>query len=418
MGKDLKGKELGTGLSQKKDGRYSARFTDRFGRRREYRNQKLSEVKDWLSKELYEDKMRLNIIDESITLDDWYNKWLSIYKYNVIRDNTKRHYEHVYRKHISPTLGKKRLNSITQLQIRALLKKLAEEGYQFETQNKVRVLLVDLFNKALIDDFVRKNPARGIKLIRDEEKDIRVLTKEEQVAFFECSKGTFYDNLFMVAVTTGLRPGELCALTVDDIDFENKLINVDKTILYQKLDGDDKKTFHIGPPKTKSSYRKVPMNKQCEIALKKQRMQKEIVAARESKKVPEQYRNLLFTTSFNTPINSEIYCAAIEKIVQEINKTRDVLDEFELFSGHCFRHTFATRCFEAGIKPRTVQQYLGHATIQMTMNLYTHVLEQHEQEEMSKLENSLNFEETEDDIEKRFEQLQTQSEKVIHLGIS
>ena len=53
MGKDLKGKELGTGLSQKKDGRYSARFTDRFGRRREYRNQKLSEVKDWLSKELY-----------------------------------------------------------------------------------------------------------------------------------------------------------------------------------------------------------------------------------------------------------------------------------------------------------------------------------------------------------------------------
>ena len=68
---------------------------------------------------------------------------------------------------------------------------------------------------------------------------------------------------------------------------------------------------------------------------------------------------------------------------------RGELEQFESFSGHCFRHTFATRCFEAGIQPKTVQKYLGHATLQMTMDLYTHVLENHLSDEMDKLEDRL-----------------------------
>lgn len=421
MGKDLKGKELGSCLSQKKDGRYCARFTNRFGKRKEYRNSSLSEVKDWLNKEMYEDKMKMNIIDDGITLDEWYSKWMSIYKYNTIRPNTKRHYEQVYSKHISPVLGSLSLTSISQLQIRALIKELYTKGFQFETQNKVRVLLVDMFNKALNDEFVRKNPAKGIKLVRDKEKDVRVLSKEEQVTFFECCRGTFYDNLFVAAVTSGLRSGELCAITPNDLDFDKKLISVDKTLLYQKLEGDEKKCFHLGPPKTKTSTRQVPMNKQCELALKKQLMQKRIISARGVKEVPEEFSDLLFTTSFNTPINAEIYNDAIGKIVKEINKTRDQLDEFEVFSAHCFRHTFATRCFEAGIQPKTVQKYMGHATLQMTMNLYTHVLEKQQQEEMFKLENVLNFEESESDIEKKFSRFEEETLKfdnLIRLEIS
>lgn len=67
----------------------------------------------------------------------------------------------------------------------------------------------------------------------------------------------------------------------------------------------------------------------------------------------------------------------------------DDLDQFESFSSHTFRHTFATRCFESGIEPKTVQQWLGHATLQMTMDLYTHVMEQHQTNEMDKLNNKL-----------------------------
>lgn len=389
MGKDLKGKEIGKGFSQRPDGTYEGRYVDRFGKRQSLYDKNLKKLKAAVDKAIFEDKSHMNVVDENITLDEWYEKWLTIHKYKVIRANTKRHYVQVYQKHIKPTFGNQKLIKITQLQIRGLLKELDEQGYQFETKNKVRILLLDMFNKAMIDDFVLKNPAKGIKIVRDEEKDIRVLTPEEQAAFFECCKGTFYDSLFTVAVSTGLRPGELCALTWDDIDWEKMEIRVTKTLLYQKLEGDVQKTFHIGPPKTKSSIRNVPINRQCSLALKKQRMQKNVVAMKTPKKPLVGFEDLLFTTKYNTPINAEIYCDAILRIVNEINLMRDVLEEFEIFSGHCFRHTFATRCFEAGIQPKTVQQYLGHANLQMTMDLYTHVLKVYKKNEMMKLENSL-----------------------------
>ena len=105
---------------------------------------------------------------------------------------------------------------------------------------------------------------------RNEEKDIRVLSVDEQKTFFDCCKGTFYDNFFTVAVSTGMRIGELAALRWEDIDLENKIIHVTRTLIYQKFEGDEKKEFHFGDPKTWSSTRDIPINNQCEIALKKQ----------------------------------------------------------------------------------------------------------------------------------------------------
>lgn len=81
----------------------------------------------------------------------------------------------------------------------------------------------------------------------------------------------------------------------------------------------------------------------------------------------------MFVTRFNTPINSVIYSDSIRSVVRRINDTKSSDDEFPFFSGHTFRHTFATRCFESGIEPKVVQSYLGHATLKMTMDLYTHV---------------------------------------------
>lgn len=391
MGKSLNGRELGTGISQRKDGRYQGRYTDRFGKRKTLYHDKLAELKRLLSKAKYEDEMKLNIVDNTITLDEWFKKWINVHKYGVIRASTKSTYTQVYKKHIAPTLGKVRLQDITQLRVKDLLKKLDENGFGYETKNKVRILILDMFNKAMIDEFINRNPAKSIKLTRDEKKDVRVLTPKEQTEFFDACKGTFYDNLFIVAVTTGLRVGEISALRWEDIDFERNTIKVTRTLLYQKIEelGDTKKTFHINPPKTKTSKRDVPMGRQCILALKKQYMQKNIIASKTPKKVDEKFQDLLFTTKYNTPINSQIMCDAIKRIVDEINLTKDTLEEVDVFSMHCFRHTFATRCFEAGIQPKTVQAYLGHATLQMTMDLYTSVLDDHKQNEIDKLENRI-----------------------------
>ena len=385
LGKDLKGKELGQGIVQKKSGRYEARYVDRFGKRISISGKDLKDVKKRYNEALYENDKQINI-RENITLDEWYKEWMDVYKFDVIRENTKKYYNTVYKKHISPYLGMFNLADITQYQIKKRLKELKENGYKFETCNKVKILLVDIFNKALINEYVRRNPAKGITLKRDEKKDIRVLTREEQVTFFDCCKGTFYDNLFVTAVSTGMRIGELAALKWEDIDWNNMVINVRKTLVYQQYEGDAKKDFHFENPKTNKSTRKIPINRQCELALKKQFMQKRAVASKQpiTKNVRKDCADLLFTTRFNTPLNSQIVCDAINKIIEEINLTKDCLDEMESFSAHCFRHTFATRCFEAGIAPKTVQKYLGHATLQMTMDLYTSVMPQHMETEMNK----------------------------------
>ncbi len=402
-------------MRQKSNGVYSARYVDRFGNRKEIYDRSLAELKRKLNTALYDDANGNNVEDNSITLSQWFKSWIEIHKYKVIRNNTKMYYTQLYTKHIEPFLGKKKIKDITQLNIKALLKELDQKGYHYETKNKVRIMLLDMFDKAMVDNYVLKNPCKGIRLARDEKKDMRVFSREEQAEFFECSKGTFYDNLFVVAVSTGLRQGEICALTWDDIDFEKKEISVTKTLLYQKLEGDTQKEFHLNPPKTRTSKRTVPISKQCETALKKQYIQRNNVMARKSAKPLEGFENLLFTTKYGTPICNQILLDAIKRIIEEINLCRDELEQFEIFSPHCFRHTFATRCFEAGIQPKTVQTYLGHATLQMTMDLYTSVLGNHRQEEMQKLENVLNdvFECVDNNIEEKFKQEQARKEKVV-----
>ena len=91
----------------------------------------------------------------------------------------------------------------------------------------------------------------------------------------------------------------------------------------------------------------------------------------------------------------------------------------ENFSCHCFRHTFATRCFEAGIHPKTVQTYLGHATLQMTMDLYTTVLKEHKTSEMDKLSNILEqINENENMImQQKYDKIQSESkDNIISIG--
>ena len=81
------------GISQRKNGIYQARYVDRFGNRNTIYDKNLRELKNKLNSSIYEDKKKLNVVDEATTLDEWYNKWIDIHKYNVIRINTKRHYE-------------------------------------------------------------------------------------------------------------------------------------------------------------------------------------------------------------------------------------------------------------------------------------------------------------------------------------
>jgi len=371
MGKDLKGKELGIGITQRKDGLYQGRYTDRFGKKQTIYEKKLTDLRKNLAKAIAENENFVSV-SQNITLDAWFDRWMKIYKEKSVRPNTKREYTHIYYKNISPYLGDRNINSLVKSDIQRLIDKAHEDNYQYERQNKIKVILTDMFSRAIEDNLMVRNPTSGVKLRADKKVVAKALTLEEQNTFFDFCKNTFYDNLFNVAVNTGLRPGELFALQLSDVNMDEGYIDVNKTLVYQKYLDDEHKTFHVEPPKTKQSYRKVPINSVCRMYLERQFELKKVV----SQKRPKQKNEYLFVTKFNTPLNSVIYSDAIKAVIRQINLIRPFDNPFKIFSGHAFRHTFATRCFEAGVNGKVVQAYLGHASLKMTMDLYTHVTEE------------------------------------------
>ena len=371
MGKDLKGKELGVGLNQRKDGVYQARYTDRWGKRKTIYGKNLRELRKQLAEAISDNENFTSIKDE-ITLDRWFVRWMDVYKSKSVRPNTKREYTHIYNKNISPYIGGRNINSLVKSDIQQLIDRAHDDGYMYERQNKIKIILSDMLQRASEDHLLINNPVSGVKLRADKEINAKALTVDEQNTFFDYCSNTFYDNLFNVAVNTGLRPGELFALQLSDVDLENGYIDVNKTLVYQKYLDDDCKTFHIEPPKTKQSYRKVPINSICKAYLEKQFELKKVISG----KRPKQQNDYLFVTKFNTPLNSVIYSDAIKAVIRQINLVRPLDNQFDVFSGHAFRHTFATRCFEAGVDAKVVKSYLGHASLKMTMDLYTHVTDE------------------------------------------
>ena len=380
MGKDLKGKELGIGLSQRKDGVYQARYTDRWGKRKTIYGNDIRLLRKQLAEEIT-DNEKFSNVKEDITLDYWFGRWMEVYKNKSVRPNTKREYTHIYQKNISPYLGDRNISTLIKSDIQLLIDTASDNGYAYERQNKIKVILRDMLQRAVEDQLVINNPVSGIKLRADKEIKAQALSEEEQNIFFDYCRNTFYENLFNVAVNTGLRPGELFALQLSDIDIEKGYIEVNKTLVYQKYLTDSKKEFHIEPPKTKQSYRKVPINSICMSYIERQFELKKII----SSKRPKQQNNYLFVTKFNTPLNSQIYSDAIRAVIKQINLVRPFDEQFPVFSGHTFRHTFATRCFENGVDAKVVQSYLGHASLKMTMDLYTHVTEEKSSNDIEKI---------------------------------
>lgn len=369
MGKDKNGKELGTGITQRADGTYCGRYVDRFNNRKCVYSKNIRELKKKLNEAISDDKKLLSIRG-NVTLDEWYGTWFEVYKRYSVKPSTLREYDYIYRHDISPRLGKMKLTAIYKTHVQAVVNELHLAGYGYERQDKVRMIMSDICNRAIEDQYLIINPAKGVRTRAKKPKGGEALTREEQKDFFEWAKFSFFYNAFVVHVNTGLRPGELFALTKEDIDMGSGMINVAHTLVYEKYLDDECKTFHLESPKTDASYRNLPMNSVCKEYIQKQIELKERMDIKFPTGCP-----YLFVSSVNHPIEATIYNDAIAMVIRYMNFQRLREDEMARFSGHTLRHTFATRCFEAGIPPKVVQKYLGHATLQMTMDLYVHVMQ-------------------------------------------
>ena len=365
MGKSLNGKELGNGISQRKDGLYQARFINRFGKRQTIYAKTLNEVRHKLRTEQYNDEKAINVVDKNMTLDEWFDIWLSTCKKNC-RSSTKGSYITHY-KRIQEELGWRKLTSLNLIVMQEAFNKLKTDN----ARKNSKKILVDMLNRAVDTDLLVKNVAKQINTViaKEEKKERRVLTIRETELFLEQAKGTFYENLFILALETGLRVGELSALQWEDIDFKKKVIHVRHTLCYFSKNG--KYVFEMHDTKTNNGKRTIPLTAKAINSLKCQKLQKQEIILK-GKTAKEEFQNLVFVTKNNQPTQQFLINQCMQLVIQNINKAGI---DFSPFTLHTLRHTFATRAIECGMNPKTLQKLLGHGTLQMTMDLYCHVTE-------------------------------------------
>lgn len=377
MGKSIKGKELGKGITQRKsDGLYQGRFVNRFGKTQTIYASNLNELRKRMREEQYEDAKALNVVTKDVTLDEWYEIWMNTCKKNC-RNSTKESYATHY-KRIQKELGWRKLTSLNLIIMQNALNGLVSDNARKNTKK----ILVDMLEKAIDSDLLTKNVAKQLNTVisKEDKRERRVLTVSEAELFLGEAQSSYYYNLFVLALETGMRIGELCGLQWQDIDFEKKVLYVRHTLCYFRKDG--KYIFEMHDAKTKNGRRTIPLTTKALEALRRQRIQKQKILFK-GIETEEQYRDLVFVTKNNRPTQQFIVQEAICAVVNRICK---VFPDYELFSPHCLRHTFATRAIENGMQPKTLQKILGHGSLQMTMDLYCHVTEDTLFTEMMKME--------------------------------
>ena len=364
MGKSLNGKELGKGITQRKDGIYQARFTNRFGKRQTLYASTVTEITKKLRDEQFYDEKQINVVDTSMTLDEWFEKWISTCKKHC-RDTTKRTYRTQYNR-LRESLGWRKLSKLNLVILQEAFNELATDSMRRDC----KALLVDILNRAVETDLLVKNVAFGINPIidNDEKEERRVLADEEIEVILSTSKGGQLYPFFVLGLGTGMRMGEMLGLTWDCVDFESGMIYVRKTLCYLPNDGVAIYEFHA--PKTKAGKREIPMTREVREVLLEQKKWKDRVAVRHNPRVGME--NLVFCSKTNNPIHESNIRGGIRYLVQKMNRENPNL-QMEPFTPHSLRHTFATKAIAKGMRPKTLQRLLGHNSLQMTMDLYCHV---------------------------------------------
>lgn len=277
--------------------------------------------------------------EKSITLIEWFNKWLDLYK-KELKESTKQDYKSSF-KHLKE-LYNLSLNKITSIQI---LEQLNKINFARKKQ-KVYELLKDIFTKAKINDLVNNNPLEKINKPKYKKINGIAFSNEDETKLIQILKEKQLD-MFLVCLYQGLRRGEMLALTIDDIDFVNNTIKINKSI-----NNNDK----IDTTKNEYSNRFIPLFNQ-------------------TKQILEKYKN----------VNGRIF--NIKRHRTEDIFSKIVKENFDKkYTIHSLRHTFITNCQEKQIPLHIIQKWVGHNIgSNVTNQIYTHTRECVEAENIEKM---------------------------------
>lgn len=310
---------------------------------------------------------------------EWYEYWRDNFKSTTVKKGTIDSYDNVFSFYIKPFLGHLKLNQVSSQEIQAFYNEMARNGYSKSTITLIHALLTNMLRHAYRLELIEKNPIDLVILPRGKQKqERRVLTKEEQKLLLEYLKGNEIETLVIFALSTGMRIGEIIGLTWENVDFEKNEINV-REILKKGNNG----VLYKDLPKTSKSMRTIPMLPQVSERLRNhKRFQENRRLLGKFKNEQSNLGHLVFIKPDGSPYTDLYLCRQLKHVVNEINKDGT---PFEPLTPHCLRHTFATRALENGISAKVVQELLGHSSVTLTLDLYTHVMQQTKTMEIQKM---------------------------------
>ncbi|WP_077623798.1 tyrosine-type recombinase/integrase [Sediminibacillus massiliensis] len=292
-------------------------------------------------------------------VSDFLLKWLEHKRVNVSA-GTYSHYKPYIMNHWIPNLGMAKINEVRPSDIQQLYDEYVEEG-TLSNQSIVHMhrILNNAYNAAITWEWAVRNPCTSIKPPKPEKFEMKVWDEFEVNHYLEVTKNDRFYIGYLLALSTGMRKGEILGLRWQDIDFTNQVIAVRQAVTRKKGGG-----YRIGEVKNKNSHRTISLFDHVMEELKKHRKQ-QMTYKMENRNTYEDQDLVISANngSFVLPRNFDRHWRPLMKE-----------SSLKMIRFHDFRHTHATLLLKQGVHPKVVQERLGHSSITVTLDLYSHVL--------------------------------------------
>jgi integrase len=349
-------------ITRRKDGRWEGRYTIHTGtehKRKVLYGRTRAEVAEKLTKAMADRDGGLVFDHENLRVEEYLDRWLKGSVRGNVKSITYESYERIIRVHVVPTLGRVKLNKLHPLHLQSLYRELLDSGLSTRTVQYVHVVMHRALKQAVRWGLVPRNVSEAVDPPRTHRKEMRPLSPEQARTLLEAARENRLEALYVLAVHCGLRQGELFGLRWSDVDLEDRTLRVARTLSHTK----DGPAFTV--PKTTKSRRKVRLTNGAIEALKRhsERQAQEIV------KMDTLYEDqgLVFASGIGTPLNRHNVNSRSFKPLLARAGVPDI-------RFHDLRHTCATLLLGKGVHPKFVQELLGHATIAITLDTYSHML--------------------------------------------
>ncbi len=319
---------------------------------------KKGDVQDWVLEMRNQIQSGLTLASTKITVGDFLKEWLSIHEVSI-RPRTFFQYTQVVNEYLIPSIGKIKLRDLRSDQIQLLYTTKLKEGKSQRTVLLIHAILHGALKQALRLGLIDRNPAEAVIRPKYRRKEMTALTGVEARILLETVKGSRLEGLFWLAITTGLREGEILGLKWSDLNWETQRLNVQRQL--NRLAG---KGLVFSEPKSEAGKRMVVLPAVTVTKLQVHR----VVQGYERLFAGSNWQenDLIFPSILGTPLDPRNLYRDFKAVLRQAG-----LPDIRF---HDLRHTAASLLLQQGVHPKVVQELLGHSDIALTLNTYSHVL--------------------------------------------